>query len=435
MSLLNSLSAGVLIYFGALYLPLAAVVVAWTLRGRRPRQFVACLLSLLWVMTSLLALQRLNLRAGWWTFYDSGRLSGIPLNLYAGWVLLWGAFPPIAFPRLAICWCWTVMIAVDLVLMPLCRSAINLGPLWIVGELVGASFVLLPALYLARWTLEGSHLRLRAAMQIMLAGMFFLFFVPEVVFALRPGRGWEPLLQMAGWRRQLGLQILLLMAIPGVSAVMEFAQRGLGTPIPHDPPKKLVTSGIYRYCANPMQLSCGFVMLLWAALLSNRWLALGAAVSVAYSAGIAEWDERQDLARRFGDSWRNYRAAVHSWRPRWRPYHDGPIARLYLAQTCGPCSEIRTWLESKNLHGATIVDAETLPRGSIRRMRYDPNDGSPCVDGVRAFGGALEHLNLGWALCGATLRLPGVWQSVQLVMDASGLGPRLVGEGSRPGAG
>ena len=68
-----------------------------------------------------------------------------------------------------------------------------------------------------------------------------------------------------------------------------------------------------------------------------------------------------------------------------------------------------------------------LARGSIRRMRYEPGDGIGAVEGVRALGRALEHINFGWALCGAGLRLPGVWWGVQVVMDASGLGPRVVG--------
>ena len=74
------------------------------------------------------------------------------------------------------------------------------------------------------------------------------------------------------------------------------------------------------------------------------------------------------------------------------------------------------------------MDAEMLPSGSIRRMRYEMGDGSGAVDGVRALGRALEHLHLGWAVAGAALRLPGVWWGVQLLMDASGLGPRLLGD-------
>jgi len=84
------------------------------------------------------------------------------------------------------------------------------------------------------------------------------------------------------------------------------------------------------------------------------------------------------------------------------------------------------WLEARKPLGMRIVDAETLPAGSIRRMRYDPADGSDTVEGVRAMGRALEHIHFGWAFCGAVLRLPGVWQIVQLFMDAAGLGPRTI---------
>jgi hypothetical protein len=75
--------------------------------------------------------------------------------------------------------------------------------------------------------------------------------------------------------------------------------------------------------------------------------------------------------------------------------------------------------------GLEIVDAESLPAGSIERMRYVPRDGGGGAEGVRALGCALEHTNLSWALAGIALRMPIIWQSVQLVMDASGLGPRV----------
>jgi protein-S-isoprenylcysteine O-methyltransferase Ste14 len=270
-------------------------------------------------------------------------------------------------------------------------------------------------------------------MQVLLAAGLFLYFVPELAFALRPGRGWAPWLQMAGWQRQLALQLLLLLALPGLNAVAEFAGRGMGTPIPYDAPTRLVTSGLYRYCANPMQVSCGLAMLLWAALLRNPWLLLAALLAIVYSAGIAEWDEGQDLANRFAGEWRQYRAQVRSWIPRWKPYHAGPPACLYVAATCAPCTEVRAWLQARTPRGLEIFDAESLPAGSIRRLRYDPADGTAAVEGVRAMGRALEHLHLGWALAGAALRLPGIWQLVQLLMDASGFGPRdLEGHACEP---
>jgi hypothetical protein len=206
---------------------------------------------------------------------------------------------------------------------------------------------------------------------------------------------------------------------------MEFADRGGGTPIPFDPPVRLVTTGIYRYCANPMQICCTLVLLAWAALLRNGWLLWAPMVSLIYSAGIAEWDEREDMERHFGEAWRRYRKCVRNWKPRWRPYHDGEPARLYIAASCGPCGELWQWIASRDPVGLEIVAAETLPYGSIRRMRYSAEDHSPGVEGVRALGRALEHLHLGWAIAGIATRLPGVWQLVQLMMDASGLGPRV----------
>ncbi len=49
-------------------------------------------------------------------------------------------------------------------------------------------------------------------------------------------------------------------------------------------------------------------------------------------------------------------------------------------------------------------------------------------------GRAMEHLHLGWAMCGAALRLPVVWGLLQLFLDASGLGPREIAVESKSAA-
>jgi hypothetical protein len=93
----------------------------------------------------------------------------------------------------------TVMAAIDCLLMPLFTASLHLEPRWLVGEAVAIGFMLLPGLCLAQWTLHNSHLRARAALQVITAGMLFLFFIPEICFAIRPGAGWTPLLQLASW--------------------------------------------------------------------------------------------------------------------------------------------------------------------------------------------------------------------------------------------
>ena len=412
----------------AVYVPLTTAIIARLFYGRRPRQFAACLLSALWTLPSLLLLQRLNGYAGWWSFAagSEAEFRGMPVELFFGWIILWGIVPQLVLVRLGIIRCAAALVALDCIMMPMFSSAIYLKAHWLLGEATAVGLVLVPALCVGQWTYENTHLRRRVMLQIVTSGMLFLFLVPEIIFALRPGTGWDPLLGLSNWARQIDFQMILLLGVPGIASVMEFAERGFGTPIPYDPPQRLVTSGLYRYCANPMQLSCVLVLIAWAAVLRNGWMLGAACVSVAYGAGIAAWDEEEELARRFGNEWRNYRSAVKNWWPRWRPFHSGPPALIYIARSCGPCSEVRTWLEARLPLGLQIVDAETLPADSIQRMRYDPGDGSGLVDGVRAIGRALEHLHLGWALCGAAVRLPCVWQSVQLFMDAAGLGPRAI---------
>jgi len=409
-----------------LYFPIAFSAIIGFLRPRRQRLFVACLLGALWVAASLPVLETINAHMHWWRYELSGAsLCGTPLVLYFGWIVWWGILPQIALDGLSVASSTLLLLSLDVLMIPK-APLIGLNPAWLAGEGVAVLIVLLPALCLARWTLANKHLRLRAALQVALAGLLFLYLVPQIAFALRPGRGWTPLLEMPGWQRQIVAQVMLLLALPGLSAVMEFAGRGGGTPIPCDPPTRLVASGVYRYIANPMQTSCVLAMACWALTLRNAWLLGAAAIALAYSAGIAAWDEGQDLEARFGDAWTAYRRAVKNWLPRWRPYHAGPPARLYIAAACEPCSELRMWIERRRPLGMEIVDAETLPAGSIRRMRYEPADGTGAVEGIRAMGRALEHLNLGWALAGAALRLPVLCQCVQTVMDASGFGPRTL---------
>src|SRR5260221_7804017 len=47
---------------------------------------------------------------------------------------------------------------------------------------------------------------------------------------------------------------------------LEFAFRGLGTPAPFDPPRRLVITGLYRFVRNPMYVAFGI------ALAGEAWL-------------------------------------------------------------------------------------------------------------------------------------------------------------------
>jgi protein-S-isoprenylcysteine O-methyltransferase Ste14 len=415
--------------FMGLYVPVIAAFLIVFLRPNRKRIFPSALLGFVWTLPSLLAVQLLNLHFGWWRFNALGGLfRGMPVDLYLGWAVLWGILPILSFDETGIAWVSAAFFGIDLILMPACSPVVALGHRWLIGEFVALGLVLVPAQLFARWTINDTHLKARAVLHVLAAGGVFLFLIPEVVFAVRPGHKWGALLFEPAWLRSLELQAIALLGVAGVSAVQEFAQRGNGTPIPYDPPKQLIVSGLYRYISNPMQLSCALVMTAWGCVLRNPWVTAAGIMSFLYSLGLAAWDEGEDMRVRFGKPWEEYRNNVKAWRPRLTPWHapDRPLARLYVAETCGPCSEVRRWFES---HGAVllhVVAAEDHPTRDLQRITYDPMDGTDVDEGVDAFARGLEHINLGWAFAGACLRLPGIKHLVQTLLDGSGLGPRSI---------
>ena len=420
--------------FMGLYVPVIAAFLLVFLRPSRKRIFPAALLGFVWTLPSLLAVQLLNLHFGWWRFNALGGLfRGMPVDLYLGWAVLWGILPILSFDQTGIVWVSAAFFGIDLILMPACSPVVALSDRWLIGEFVALGLVLVPAQLFARWTIHDTHVKARAVLHVLAAGGVFLFLIPEVVFAVRPGHKWDALLFEPAWLRNLELQAIAVLGVVGVSAVQEFAQRGNGTPIPYDPPKQLVVSGLYRYISNPMQLSCALVMTAWGCVLRNPWVAAAGIMSFLYSLGLAAWDEGEDMRVRFGKPWEEYQNSVKAWRPRLTPWHapDRPLARLYVAETCGPCSEVRRWFES---HGAVllhVVAAEDHPTRDLQRITYDPMDGTDVDEGVGAFARGLEHINLGWAFAGACLRLPGIKHLVQILLDGSGLGPRSIPRRSR----
>jgi protein-S-isoprenylcysteine O-methyltransferase Ste14 len=412
-----------------LYLPLVlATALTWH-KVRTHRQIATLLAGLCWSSCSLLLLQILNQQFLWWRFHAvGGLLGGMPVDLYLGWVLLWGCLPSLILPRAPI---WTVaclFLALDLALMPACRPVVELSRTWLVGEAVALVLVLVPAALFSRWTADNTQLEYRSLLWAVTASSLLLFFVPEIFFASSGHGGWQALFHTTGSIRNLQLQVISLLAVPAFSAVQEFTRRGHGTPIPYDPPQCLVISGLYRYTANPMQTSAVLVFSAWALLLRDPRLLMGGFTIVIYCIGLAAWHEGQDMKERLGKPWLRYRANVANWMPRWRPWHDPEtiLPRLYIAENCAQCSRVRHWLEVRNPSGLEIAAAEDHPTHNLYRMTYDPMDNSRPDEGLAAFARGLEHLNFAWALVGALLRLPVICPLTQLLLDASGLGPQFI---------
>jgi protein-S-isoprenylcysteine O-methyltransferase Ste14 len=347
---------------------------------------------------------------------------GIAIEPWLGWTLLWGVALPFAAVDRPILPVLTAMFWADLLLMPLLEPTLVLGSGWLIGEALALTVALLPALLLARWTASDTHLRARAALQVLCAGAFLLWLAPTA--ALMRSGGWKDVLELPGWRLSLVAQLLLVPISLGLRAVGEFVRVGEGTPIPYDPPRQLVTTGPYAYVRNPMQVSMVAIFGIAALLLWNPWLLAGALVSLVYGVGLADWHEKIDLSERFGTRWESYRAEVHNWIPRWTPYNTHE-ANLLVAFSCTTCSSIGRWVMARSPVGLSIAPAEDVRDPGLRRVTYICAGSEP-IRGVTAIARSLEHLHLGWAIAGWFLAMPGVSHLAQLVADLFGPSPHVV---------
>jgi protein-S-isoprenylcysteine O-methyltransferase Ste14 len=417
-----------LVRAGAIYLASVLTGAAWLWRRPQRRSATGALLGAIWNVPAVLLLNVLAVRFGLWRFdAHGGLLLGVPVDLLLSWSVLWGAVPALAFPSLPLTAITALALAVDLVLMPAASPVVRLGPLWLVGEAACLALAFVPGQLLARWTMRGERLPERAVLQMLAFSSLMVFLLPAIAIE-GSGSAWLNPLTMPRWRLSLALQALALPALLGLTAVQEFVTRGGGTPVPFDPPRRLVTTGVYAYVANPMQLSAVMLLIVIGIVVRNAWVAAAGVMAHIYSLGLAGWDEDEDLRQRFGGDWIAYRRAVRRWIPRLRPWSrpDQRPARLFVAESCGMCSEVAQWFARRNIRGLVVVAAETHPSRALRRITYEPADGSRAASGVEAIARALEHIHLGWALVAFALRLPIVGPLAQLVADASGAEPRSI---------
>jgi protein-S-isoprenylcysteine O-methyltransferase Ste14 len=411
-------SRELVIQTACLYGPVVFVLLLVAARRPTKRQALGALFGLLWVAALLpwvdLALQR----AGCWHYRASGpQLGGMPLSLFLGWAIAWGAGAPLladALHRRR----WiapVILVLLDLRLMPELAPVLVLGPNWWLGELVLIVLLLLPALFLARATAEDRHLGARATLLIVVFGGVILGLPPLALF----GAAAQQFITPEPWILACGL----LFSIPGLAAVRDLAKSGRGTPVPLDPPRLLVQHGIYGFVRNPMQISMTALLTLEALVLDSHWPLVLAGLGIVYSEGFARWSENQDMLERFGSNWRDYQKHRRPWWPRWRPA-PAPACQLWIDLACTPCGSIAHWFTRQCPSNLDILDAANFPGPVLTRITWrDPASGRT-ESGIHSIAMAWQHLTLPWAALGWLVALPGLSHLLQACLDVSGAGPR-----------
>jgi protein-S-isoprenylcysteine O-methyltransferase Ste14 len=412
----------------ALYLPITIALALVIHRRPDRRRTASAVVAVAWNLIALLVLNVLAQHFGWWTFStSSGLVAGTPADLWIGWALLWGAVPLlITSERLVLI--GVALLAADLVMMPPAAPAVSLRSTWLIGELLGVATCLAPGLLLGRWTARGERPQGRAALQVIACTGLLLFVLPTLIFTVT-GEDWSALVHRPRWHFVVAALLTAPATAMALQAVREFAIAGNGTPVPLDPPHRLVRSGPYAYVANPMQIGGTVTLAAWGVLAASLAVVAAALMATLFFGGLAAWSEGGDLSRRFGDDWLRYRSNVRTWVPRWRPY-SAETATVFVGTTCEPCSEVGRFLDRREPHGLVIAAAEASP-DEITRITYRA-DGVGAETGLAAVGRSVEHINLAWAIGSWIVRLPLLRPLLQLVADAVGAGPRQLVRQTHP---
>lgn len=125
------------------------------------------------------------------------------------------------------------------------------------------------------------------------------------------------------WRFDpLAIALMLIGGAIILKCVWDFAWRGLGTPAPFDPPRRLVATGFYRWVRNPMYAGMGTFLIGEALMLRpvmREMFTLIAICWIAVTIFIIAYEE-PTLRRLFGEEYNEYCRHVGRWIPRLTPF-------------------------------------------------------------------------------------------------------------------
>jgi len=408
--------------------PLALAAAMLLLLRPNPREATAAMVAFLWQLPALLLLHLLAKAQGWWSFAAGhNELAGLPIDVWIGWAIWWGPIAVFATRLMSPVLVVLLAVVADVVSMPVLGPLVEVKPGWLVGEGAGLVLCLIPALTAAILTRDDRRPGLRAIFHVLGWGGYLALLIPAAVLA-HEGRDYFDLLRLPASVLDVALVCAaLLLLFIGIAATAEFAAVGQGTPIPFDPPKRVVTTGPYAFVANPMQIISALVMLIFAAYARSWGLALIAASFAVFDAIYARWYNTAHIAHAMPDAWRRFTGAVPEWNLRWRPFVEGE-AEVAVSRD-GPARWVWERLWSRACTGMTRqVIVRPRGPGEGTRLRYLRRDAGIDERGMIAAARVLEHGPLPFAMLGWIIRFPPIGAPLQVI---SGLAVRWWRRSSR----
>lgn len=365
--------------------PLGLVLFLSIFRETTLRVRIGALFAFLYGVPSIFITHSLAIHMGWWHYgWDALMLGEVPTDIVVGGAILFGPGLFLAFPKgQPFLICLPIILGLHATMFGSLEPLVYAGPNWFWGVIFVFLTAHIPAIYLAKWTSEDRHLPMRCALlAVMTGGMIFAILPALIMEAM--GGSWA-LLERSGWSSGITIILLGIAALIGLSANQMLCLQGGGTPIPLDPTKRLVRSGLYAYISNPMQLSAALCWVILGLYLQNFWIIAAAGMAWIFVQGMVRWHHRNDLLKRFPKGWPEYKINVPEWVPRWKPWI--PTSAVFVVADAD-----KIW--PKALIHATGLDIKT----SLGNATYQPAGEPRQFSGVEAHLFAMTHINFAWAL-------------------------------------
>ena len=383
-------------------------------KNQNERRNWAMFYSILYTSISLLIVNYGCVRYGFWEFNVSN-ICLIPFDIAFLWIVLWGILPSFFLEKK---YFWIILLLIfwsDYLLMPELDkyNVLELQPNWLIGEFLLIFAVFIPSFWWGYISYYNKATWLRAVFQVAVMTTTFVFGLPFILYSYN-------LIEKINYSfNAIEFQFLLIISFPALVAVMDLVNIGKGTPFPYDKTDKLVTSGVYAYCRNPIQWSFTLMFIPLALYQSSWYLLIGSLVSVAYTIGVSDFQEYSDMEKRFDLAWLKYNDSTPKWYFQWvaKTYPKGTI---YFNYDCGICSELATWYRNRSAQNLFIKNASTYKGEKLRQVTYVDHHGNE-YKSVKAIANALEHINLAYASLGWLMRFPVLEYVFQALVDASGI--------------
>ena len=269
--------------------------------------FVWVFLSVLMLSTALVSTRLLQFQVNDSLFY------GVPLDWVFAVAIATGALGPLS--RLFKRELWMRITGEFGLIFLYCFSNLSDPYQVIWATILFSAIAALPAMWLADWTAVDSNIGKRSFLQSLAWAALLFWFFPSVIFHLTADN-WSGLLARDTVNVLLILLPLLLPAYILISALVQFAVEGDGTAFPYDPPKRLVTNGVYQYISNPMQVGITLSMGWWGVVIQSIWVSISAIIAVVLFVVFKDVCNGSCAIGRDNKEWEAYQHTVPKWFPR-----------------------------------------------------------------------------------------------------------------------